>query len=65
MVGFLAAATQAPLTAFIIVMEMVDGHSMVLSLMACAVVASTVSRVLSPPLYGALAAIQLPPRPPR
>ena len=63
MVGFLAAATQAPLTAFIIVMEMVDGHSMVLSLMACAVVASTVSRVLTPPLYGALAAIQLPPRP--
>ena len=62
MVGFLAAATQAPLTAFIIVMEMVDGHSMVLSLMACAVVASTVSRVLSPPLYGALAALQLPPR---
>jgi len=62
MVGFLAAATQAPLTAFIIVMEMVDGHSMVLSLMACAVVASTVSRVLSPPLYGALASIQLPPR---
>ena len=62
MVGFLAAATQAPLTAFIIVMEMVDGHGMVLSLMACAVVASTVSRVLSPPLYTALALIQLPPR---
>ncbi|HEX8606984.1 MAG TPA: chloride channel protein [Pseudoduganella sp.] len=65
MVGFLAAATQAPLTAFIIVMEMVDGHSMVLSLMACAVVASTVSRVLTPPLYTALAALQLPPRPTR
>nr|WP_315398724.1 chloride channel protein [uncultured Duganella sp.] len=62
MVGFLAAATQAPLTAFIIVMEMVDGHGMVLSLMACAVIASTVSRVLSPPLYTALAMIQLPPR---
>ena len=59
MVGFLAAATQAPLTAFIIVMEMVDGHAMVLSLMACAVVASTVSRVLTPPLYGALAQLQL------
>ena len=36
MAGFLAAVTQAPLTAFIIVMEMVDGHSMVLSLMASA-----------------------------
>ncbi|QGZ38635.1 H+/Cl- antiporter ClcA [Pseudoduganella flava] len=59
MAGFLAAATQAPLTAFIIVMEMVDGHAMVLSLMACAVVASTISRVLSPPLYGALAQLQL------
>ena len=34
MAGFLAAVTQAPLTAFIIVMEMVDGHAMVLSLMA-------------------------------
>ena len=65
MVAFLAAATQAPLTAFIIVMEMVDGHSMVLSLMACAVVASTVSRVLTPPLYTALAALQLLPRPAR
>ena len=34
MAAFLAAVTQAPLTAFIIVMEMVDGHAMVLSLMA-------------------------------
>lgn len=58
-VGFLAAVTQAPLTAFIIVMEMVDGHAMVLTLMACALVASAVSRVLSPPLYGALAQFQL------
>ncbi|MRW91980.1 chloride channel protein [Duganella sp. FT80W] len=59
MVGFLAAATQAPLTSFIIVMEMVDGHAMVLSLMACAVVARTVSHVLSPPLYANLAQAQL------
>ncbi|MYM35182.1 chloride channel protein [Duganella sp. FT94W] len=59
MVGFLAAATQAPLTSFIIVMEMVDGHAMVLSLMACAMVARTVSRVLSPPLYAQLAQTQL------
>jgi len=58
MVGFLAAATQAPLTAFIIVMEMVDGHAMVLSLMACAMVARTVSHVLSPPLYANLAQAQ-------
>jgi H+/Cl- antiporter ClcA len=59
MVGFLAAATQAPLTSFIIVMEMVDGHGMVLSLMACALVAGGVSRILGRPLYGALAQIQL------
>jgi H+/Cl- antiporter ClcA len=59
MVGFLAAATQAPLTAFIIVMEMVDGHAMVLSLMACALVARLVSRAVSPPLYPTLARLQL------
>jgi H+/Cl- antiporter ClcA len=59
MVGFLAAATQAPLTSFIIVMEMVDGHAMVLSLMACALVSFAVARVISPPLYPALARLQL------
>jgi H+/Cl- antiporter ClcA len=59
MAGFLAAATQAPLTAFIIVMEMVDGHAMVLSLMACALIASGVARLLSPPLYATLARAQL------
>ena len=40
MAGFLAAVTQAPMTAFIIVMEMVDGYQLVLSLMACAMIAS-------------------------
>jgi H+/Cl- antiporter ClcA len=59
MVGFLAAATQAPLTSFIIVMEMVDGHAMVLSLMACALVARVISRIISPPLYPTLAQFQL------
>ena len=59
MAGFLAAATQAPLTSFIIVMEMVDGHGMVLSLMASALVASGISRVLSRPLYATLAQMQL------
>jgi H+/Cl- antiporter ClcA len=62
MVGFLAATTQAPITAFIIVMEMVSGHAMVLSLMACAMVAAGVSRLLSQPMYGQLAALlPLPP----
>lgn len=58
MAGFLAAATQAPLTAFIIVMEMVDGHGLVLSLMASALVASGVSRLISLPLYASLAHLQ-------
>lgn len=58
MVGFLAAATQAPITAFIIVMEMVEGHALVLSLMACAMVASAVSRLISAPMYAALAQAQ-------
>ena len=34
MAGFLAAVTQSPLTSAIIVMEMIDGHEMVISLMA-------------------------------
>ena len=59
MAGFLAAVTQAPLTAFIIVMEMVDGHALVLSLMASAMVASSVSRLISAPLYPSLAELQL------
>ena len=59
MAGFLAAVTQAPLTSFIIVMEMVDGHGLVLSLMATAMVASGVSRLICKPLYSALAQLQL------
>ena len=43
MAAFLAAVTQAPITAFIIVMEMVDGRSMVLSLMASAMLAAFLS----------------------
>ncbi len=59
MAAFLAAVTQAPLTAFIIVMEMVDGHAMVLSLMASAMLASLVSRMLARPLYETLAMYML------
>lgn len=55
MAGFLAAVTQAPITSFIIVMEMIDGHEMVISLMAVALLATIVSRILSPPLYATLA----------
>lgn len=55
MAAFLAAVTQAPLTAFIIVMEMVDGHAMVLSLMGSAMLAAALSRLIARPLYDTLA----------
>ncbi len=55
MAAFLAAVTQAPMTSFIIVMEMVGGHAMVLSLMAAALGASLVSRWIARPLYASLA----------
>lgn len=55
MVGFLAAATQAPITSFIIVMEMVNGYSLVIDLMATALIASALSRLISRPLYATLA----------
>jgi H+/Cl- antiporter ClcA len=64
MVGFLAATTQGPMTAFIIVMEMVAGQSMVLSLMACALLSSGVARLVCKPMYTELAGLLwLPPLP--
>jgi H+/Cl- antiporter ClcA len=57
MVGFLAATTQGPITAFIIVMEMVSGHTMVLSLMATALLSSGVARLLTRPMYIELAGL--------
>lgn len=57
MVGFLAATTQGPITAFIIVMEMVSGHAMVLSLMATALLASGVARLVTQSMYTELAAL--------
>lgn len=59
MAAFLAAVTQAPLTSFIIVMEMVDGQALVLSLMSAAMLASLVSRMLARPLYETLAEAML------
>lgn len=61
MAGFLAAATQAPLTSFIIVMEMIDGRPMVLSLMASAMLASLISRLISRPLYATLSNLMMRP----
>jgi H+/Cl- antiporter ClcA len=55
MAGFLAGVTQAPITSFIIVMEMIDGHEMVISLMAVSLIATVTSRIFSRPLYSILA----------
>jgi hypothetical protein len=63
MAGFLAATTGGPITAFIIVMEMVSGQAMVLSLMACALLSSGVARLVTRPMYQELADL-LPCRPP-
>jgi H+/Cl- antiporter ClcA len=54
MVGYLAAVTQSPITSFVIVMEMINGHALVISLMATALVSSRVARLFAPPLYEAL-----------
>ncbi|MFA7503178.1 MAG: chloride channel protein [Burkholderiaceae bacterium] len=63
MVGYLAAVTQAPITSFVIMMEMTDGHGMMIALMATAVIASSVSRAMTPPLYESLARAYLGPLP--
>lgn len=55
MSAFLAAVTQSPITAAIIVMEMIDGHTMVISLMAAAFLAKTISAWFGPELYQQLA----------
>jgi H+/Cl- antiporter ClcA len=55
MVGYLAAVTQSPITSFVIVIEMINGHALVISLMATALIASQVSKLFAPPLYEALA----------
>jgi H+/Cl- antiporter ClcA len=57
MAGFLAATTGGPITAFIIVMEMVSGQAMVLSLMACALTSSGVARLVTRPMYQELAGL--------
>lgn len=55
MVGYLAAVTQSLITAFVIVIEMINGHALVISLMATALISSQVSKLFAPPLYEALA----------
>ncbi|CAG4889849.1 chloride channel protein [Paraburkholderia saeva] len=63
MVGYLAAVTQSPITSFVIVMEMINGHALVISLMATALISSRVSRFFAPPLYETLAQRYMAPLP--
>ncbi|MGF7207623.1 H+/Cl- antiporter ClcA [Skermanella aerolata] len=56
MVAYFAGVTQSPITAFVIVMEMTANQGMVVPLMASAMIAYGVSRMVCPvPLYHALA----------
>jgi H+/Cl- antiporter ClcA/environmental stress-induced protein Ves len=60
MCAYLAGVTQAPLTSFVIVMEMTQEHAMLLPLMVTAAIATAVSKLLSPPLYQTLARRYVP-----
>jgi H+/Cl- antiporter ClcA len=56
MVAYLAGVVQAPITAFVIVMEMTNNHSMLIPLMAAALIAHGASRaVCREGIYHALA----------
>lgn len=56
MVAYLTGVVQAPITAFVIVSEMTDAHDMIIPLMATALVAHSVSRlVCKKGVYHALA----------
>jgi H+/Cl- antiporter ClcA len=56
MVSYLTGVIQAPMTAFVIVAELADAHGMLIPLMAAALVAHTISRVICPKgIYHALA----------
>jgi H+/Cl- antiporter ClcA len=55
MAGYFAGVVQAPITAFVIVIEMTDNHGLALPLMATALLAAGTSRLICPwPIYKAL-----------
>lgn len=57
MVAYFAGVTQAPITAFVIVMEMTENHEMILPLMAAAFIAKLCSRLVCPtPIFHTMAA---------
>ena len=54
MCGYLAAVTQRPVTAFVVMIELVGARGLTIPLMATALIAAGVSRMAVPPLYAAL-----------
>lgn len=66
MVSYFAGVTQAPITAFVIVMEMTDNHEMLLPLMAAAFIANLCSKLICPtPIFHTMAHNFISPPPPR
>lgn len=56
MAGYFAGVVQAPMTAFVIIVEMTNGHQDVVPIMAAAMLGYGTSRLISPePLYHGLA----------
>ena len=61
MVGYFAGVVQAPITAFVIVMEMTDQHELILPLMVTAFIATGISKsICKTPIYTTLADNFLP-----
>lgn len=61
MVGYFAGVVQAPITAFVIVIEMTDQHQLIVPLMVTAFLATGISRsVCKTPIYSTLADNFLP-----
>ena len=55
MAGYFAGVVQAPITSFVIVIEMTDNHQLALPLMATTLLAAATSRLICPwPVYKAL-----------
>jgi len=61
MVGYFSGVVQAPITAFVIVLEMTDGHAMTIPLMLTALIAYGTARLIGTrPIYHALSEHFLP-----
>lgn len=61
MVGYFAGVVQAPITAFVIVMEMTDQHELIMPLMVTAFIATGISKsICKTPIYTTLADNFLP-----